>query len=196
MKKQWYPIHDFELGTCTIIAPRTGHMVVSNIDYRSTPMSVSLGLVLGTSNATLGNNELQRACIIESAAAPSSNAEFLEPNVASIKLLASLCLKLLPLSTAIMLMQLLFPLKRGTGVQIDEAVRHTATAFGRRSNQDCLLISLCRHVYLRRLGIFSKILLGSHVPTEKMHAWVQIGDHPVLECPDVLVHYQACVAYF
>lgn len=56
-------------------------------------------------------------------------------------------------------MQLLFPLKRGTGVQIDEAVRHTATAFGRRSNQDCLLISLCRHAYLRRLGIFSKILL-------------------------------------
>lgn len=195
MKKQWYPIHDFELGTCTIIAPRTGHMVVSNIDYRSKPMSVPLGFVLGTSNATLGSNELQRACIIDGAAAPSSNAEFLEPSVASIKRLASLCLKLLPLSIAIMLMQLLFPLKRGTGIQIDEAVRHTAAAFGRRSNQDCLLISICRHVYLRRLGILSKILLGAHVPTEKMHAWVQIGDHPVLECPDVLVHYQACVAY-
>lgn len=70
MKKQWYPIHDFEARrTCTIIAPQTGHMVVSNIDYRSTPMSVSLGLVLGTSNATLGNNELQRSCIIDSAAA-------------------------------------------------------------------------------------------------------------------------------
>lgn len=195
MKIQWYPIHDFELGTFTIISPRTGHMVVSNIDYRSTPMSTALNLVLGTSNATRGNSELQRANIIDSSATPSFDNKFLGSRVESVKRLASLCLKFLPLSTAIMLMQLLFPLKRDTGIQMDEAVRHTAVAFGRRSNQDCLFISLCRHVYLRRLGISSKILLGAQVPTEKMHAWVQIGNHPVLECPDVIVHYQACVAY-
>lgn len=193
MKKHWYPIHDPELGTCTMIAPRTGHMVVSTTDYRRTPMRAALRLALGTSPGTKGSSELQRASIIDSSA--DSGAVPAGPEAASIKRAATLCLRLLPLSAAIALMQLLFPRARAAGIGVEEAVRLSAVAFGRRSNQDCLPVSLCRHIYLRRLGITSKILLGAQVPTEKMHAWVQIGDHPVLECPDVMVHYQACVAY-
>ena len=193
MKKQWYPIHDSELGTCTMIAPRTGHMVVSTTDYRRTPMRAALRLALGTSTTTRGNSEFGRAQIIDSTAHTDGTAA--GPGAASIKRVATVCLQLLPLSAAITLMHLLFPLARGASIGMDEAVRRTAVAFGRRSKQDCLLVSLCRHTYLRRLGIASKILLGAQVPTEKMHAWVQIGEHPVLECPDVMVHYQACVAY-
>jgi hypothetical protein len=194
MKKQWYPIHDPELGTCTMIAPRTGHMVVSSTDYRYTPMRAVLRLALGTSAATKGNSELRRARIIDSNA--ECDATPARPDGAAIRRAAMLCLRLLPLSAAIGLMRLLFPQARRAGIGVDEAVRRTAAAFGRRSRQDCLLVSLCRHIYLRRLGIPSKILLGAQVPTEKMHAWVQIGEQPVLECPDVMVHYQACVAYF
>lgn len=193
MKQQWYPIHDPELGNCTLIGPRTGHMVVSTTDYRRTPMRPALRLLLGTSTAARDNSALRRASIIDSDAdigdAPA-------PGAASIRRVAALCLRLLPLSAAIALVRVVFPPAPGAPIGIDEAVRRTAAAFGRRSKQDCLLISLCRHVYLRRLGLASKILLGAQVPTEKMHAWVQIGDHPVLECPDVLVHYQSCVAYF
>lgn len=193
MKKHWYPIHDPELGTCTMIAPRTGHMVVSTTDYRRTPMRAALRLALGTSVGTKGTGELRRASIIDSTA--DTGGMPAGPEAASIKRAATLCLRLLPLSAAIALMQLLFPRARAAGIGVEEAVRLSAVAFGRRSNQDCLPVSLCRHIYLRRLGITSKILLGAQVPTEKMHAWVQIGDHPVLECPDVMVHYQACVAY-
>jgi len=193
MKKQWYPIHDPELGTCTMIAPRTGHLVVSTTDYRRTPMRAALRLLLGTSPATRGNSEFGRSRIIDSTAHDDGSAA--APDAASIKRTATLCLRLLPLSAAITLMRLAFRPGRAAAVGVDEAVRLTAVAFGRRSRQDCLLVSLCRHIYLRRLGIASKILLGAQVPTEKMHAWVQVGAHPVLECPDVLVHYQACVAY-
>jgi hypothetical protein len=193
MKKQWYPIYDPELGTCTMIAPRTGHMVVSTTDYRRTPMRAALRLALGTSATTRGHSEFRRAQIIDSNADTDGTAA--GPDAASIRRVATLCLRLLPLSVAIALMHLLFPPAPATGISVDEAVRRTAAAFGRRSRQDCLLVSLCRHTYLRRLGISSKILLGAQVPTEKMHAWVQIGEHPVLECPDVMVHYQACVAY-
>lgn len=193
MKQQWYPIHDPELGTCTIIGPRTGHMVVSTTDYRRAPMRPALRLLLGTSTAARTNSELRRASIIDSNADIDAAAA---PGAASIKRVAALCLRLLPLSAAIALARIAFPQALPAPIGIDEAVRQTAAAFGRRSKQDCLLISLCRHAYLRRLGIASKILLGAQVPTEKMHAWVQIGDHPVLECPDVLVHYQSCVVYF
>lgn len=193
MKKQWYPIHDPELGTCTIIAPRTGHLLVSTTDYRRVPMRAALRLVLGTSTSTRGNSEFGRARIIDSSAPADATAA--APDAATIRRIATLCLRLLPLSAAITLMHLAFPPGRAAAIGVDEAVRLTAVAFGRRSRQDCLPVSLCRHIYLRRLGISSKILLGAQVPTEKMHAWVQVGDHPVLECPDVLVHYQACVAY-
>jgi len=194
MRQQWYPIHDPELGTCTIIAPRTGHMMVSAHDYRHAPMRAALRVMLGTSNRTKGNSQFRRAHILDSTAGIDGAAA--GTDAAWIKRAATLSLRLLPLSAAITLMHIVFPRAGGARVSTDEAVRRTAAAFGTRSRQDCLLVSLCRHAYLRRLGIPSKILLGAQVPTEKMHAWVQVGDHPVLECPDVLVHYQACVAYF
>lgn len=195
MKQQWFPIHDNELGTCTIIAPRTGHMVVSKTDYRRNPMPIVLRIILGTYLSTRNNGKLQRKNILDFPV-NMTELECAEQEYLLIKQYATFCLRLFPLATAIALMQLLFPMKRSAKVQVNEAIRQTAVAFGRRSNQDCLVVSLCRHVYLRRLGIPSKILLGAHVPTEKMHAWVQIADQPILECPDVLVHYQSCVAYW
>lgn len=83
MKKQWYPIHDPELGTCTIIAPRTGHLVVSTTDYRRAPMRAALRLVLGTSTRTRGNSEFGRAQIIDSSAPGDATAA--APEAASIK---------------------------------------------------------------------------------------------------------------
>lgn len=68
-----------------------------------------------------------------------------------------------------------------------------STAFGRRSRDDCLHIAICRYALLRLHGINSSICIGVLVPTDEMHAWVEIDGHPILECSDVLVHYQACL---
>lgn len=68
-------------------------------------------------------------------------------------------------------------------------------AFGRRSKDNCLQIAICRYALLRLLGIKSTICIGVLVPTEEMHAWVEVSGHPILECSDVLVHYQTCLKY-
>lgn len=198
MRTQWHPIDDPELGTSTIIAPRSGHLLVSAAGDQAhvgQPLSQLLQLVLGTHASARGNSRLRRAAILDVAdTAVAAGAPALE--VRMIRRSAALCLRWLPLRCAVAMMRVLWRPGRPGKIALSAALESTAAAFGRRSRQDCLPVSLCRHVYLRRLGIASSIILGAQVPTEKMHAWVQVGEHPVLECPDVLVHYQSCVAYF
>lgn len=193
MKYQWFPIYDPELNSFTIIAPRTGHMVVSKTDYRRTPMPFVMRSILGTTISTRGNSTFERRDIVDSslgclAASP-------DPSALLIKNRVNFWLQHLPLSHAISLMRRMFPPARSSSICMLDAVNLSAVAFGLRSSQDCLPISICRHIFFRRIGIHSKIMLGAHIPTEKMHAWVQIGLNPILECPDVIVHYQTCVAY-
>ena len=193
MRTQWHHIHDPELDTCTIIAPRSGHLLVSHGANPEPAFRPPLRLLLGTDVWSHGNSELRRGDIIDVDHVGNS---VVDGQARLIKRSAALCLRMLPLRSAVAVMRLLFRQRQRGDVALPVVLARTAAAFGRRSKQDCLLVSLCRHAYLRRQGIASKILLGAQVPTEKMHAWVQVGDNPVLECPDVLVHYQSCVAYF
>ena len=68
-----------------------------------------------------------------------------------------------------------------------------AQLFGRRTKDLCLLKSIERRTYLRWLGIASQLRIGVFVPTEEMHAWIEIAQQPVLESPDFLVHYRVAI---
>lgn len=194
MRQQWHPVYDEELGNFTLIAPRTGHLIVTQNDYRKQTMGPWVSFLLGASQANMGNETFFRADILDihdPVDAPKGVGLAL-----FIKLVVNLSLRIFPLSMAIAIIDMLFPCSSTNEVDVEHAIKLTANAFGRRSRQDCLPVSLCRFAYLRHLKMRPKIMLGTHVPTEKMHAWIQVGDRPVLECPDVLVHYQTCVSYF
>lgn len=195
MKTQWYPIYDPELDSYTFIAPRTGHLISTQYDHRVFEMGIVPRLILGTSMKDLGDQKFGRAEILDH---PADSAEVQHHQLAVIitKAVAASVLRFLPLSSAIGTMSFVFRPNNKREVNINKALELTSAAFGHRSNQNCLFISLCRYAFLRRLNVHGTIMLGTHVPTQKMHAWVQIGEHPILECPDVLVHYQSCVAYY
>lgn len=194
MRAQWFPIYDEELATFTFIAPRTGYLIVTEVDVKSNPLPILTGYLLGAQKSNLHGGPFPRDVILDLSV---SELE-IKPGTHAILIrgFAYIALKLLPLSIAFSLVKLICTLFLSRyKATINEALILTSQAFGRRSKQDCLVVSLCRHILLSQLKVESKIVLGAHVPTRKMHAWVQIGDHPILECPDVLVHYQTCVIY-
>lgn len=105
-------------------------------------------------------------------------------------------LMLLPLGFVVRIVEIF------TSMHIDRKHKFTRTelelvssAFGRRSKDDCLQMAICRYALLRLLGVESTVCIGVLVPTEEMHAWVEVDGHPILECSDVLVHYQTCLKF-
>jgi hypothetical protein len=193
MKQRWYPVHDAELGTYTMIAPRTGHLFVSTGQGLPAPLALLLGLGRCSQDCTVA----QRNAIfdLESSGQQPCDPDYDAAFARRIRRIVKVALRLLNVSAAFALVHLLVRPGRRSAPPLDLALGELVAAFGRRSQQNCLFISLCRYAYLRRLNVSAAIVLGVHVPTQKMHAWVQIGGHPLLECPDVLGHYQSCVLY-
>ncbi len=71
----------------------------------------------------------------------------------------------------------------------------SAALFGRRSHDDCLPLSIARYWFLRSVGQRAFLHVGVFVPTDTLHAWVQLGAVPILESADELVHYQSCLVF-
>jgi hypothetical protein len=203
MKQRWYPVHDAELGTYTTIAPRTGHLFVSTEAGWPAPLALLLGFGRRSEDRSIAQRNT--ICDLDPCDAPLRDRDSYsqlqcapDHDVACarrIRRIAMLALRLLNVSAAVGLVHLLVRPGRRPAPPLHVAVGELAAAFGRRSKQDCLFISLCRYAYLRRLNMAAAVVLGVHVPTQKMHAWVQLDGHPLLECPDVLGHYQSCVLY-
>jgi len=193
MKQRWYPVHDAELGTYTMIAPRTGHLFVSTGQGLPAPLALLLGLGRRTRDCTIA----QRDTIFDLDLPGQQPSDPGHDAVCArrIRGIVKVALRLLNVSTAFALVHLLVRPGRRPAPSLDVALGELVAAFGRRSQQNCLFISFCRYAFLRRLNVSAAIVLGVHVPTQKMHAWVQIDGHPLLECPDVLGHYQSCVLY-
>lgn len=88
--------------------------------------------------------------------------------------------------------------KRDCWPRIDdplEACAYAAALFGTRSGGNCLPMSISRFWFLRSIGQDARVHIGVFVPTDTMHAWVQIAGRAVLESADELVHYQSSVVY-
>ncbi|HEX3464737.1 MAG TPA: lasso peptide biosynthesis B2 protein [Candidatus Elarobacter sp.] len=64
-------------------------------------------------------------------------------------------------------------------------------------NPECLARALFRYSWLRRRGIRGHLVLGAHIPTDRMHSWVEInGGDAVGEEPDDMLCYQGLVRFF
>lgn len=76
-----------------------------------------------------------------------------------------------------------------------EALPRIAALTANQARGQCLFTALERHTWLRWYGIPSVLCIGVFVPTEEMHAWVEVAGKPLLESPDVLVHYRTALRF-
>ena len=60
---------------------------------------------------------------------------------------------------------------------------------------ECLPRALFRYKWLRMRGLHPDFVLGVHVPTDRMHAWVAIDGCALGEEPDQLLCYQGLVSF-
>lgn len=105
-------------------------------------------------------------------------------------------LKIFPLGVAVRVLGIVYrPGPRRDIAPADLCLKLLAASFGRRSSDDCLEMALCRYALMRRHGHRCVVSIGLLVPSDEMHAWIEYRGHPLLECEDVLVHYQACLQF-
>lgn len=105
-------------------------------------------------------------------------------------------LKMFPLAVAFRMLNLIFPPAANSDIDPGApCLKRLSASFGRRSQDDCLEMALCRYALMRLDGHRCVINIGLLAPSDEMHAWIEYRGHPVLECEDVLVHYQACLQF-
>lgn len=62
-------------------------------------------------------------------------------------------------------------------------------------NPECLPRSLYRYKWLRNHGLSPQLVLGLHVPTDRMHAWVELDGQVLGEEPEEMLCYQGAVRF-
>jgi hypothetical protein len=196
----WISLTDHELPFEFAIAPLTGHLV-------RRPRIQMQEQALGTHwlHRLMGWRPVRRMpsevwpdlnAIIDPAPLLASPAD--EQVAVDLSRLITRLLRYLPLLWVIRLADWL-PAPRGIKPPPQEitdltvSVAKVAQLFGHRTRELCLLKAIERRTYLRWLGISSQIRIGLFVPTEEMHAWVEIDQKPILESPDFLVHYRVAI---
>jgi hypothetical protein len=70
------------------------------------------------------------------------------------------------------------------------------SAWSYSSELECLPRALFRYQWLRARGLYPKLYVGVHVPTDLMHSWVSLDGHVLAEEPDQMLCYQAAVCFF
>lgn len=118
------------------------------------------------------------------------------PAAGRIRICVRWLLKMFPLAVAFRLLNLIFR-PAGSRDMAPGAIclKRLAASFGRRSQDDCLEMALCRYALMRLDGHRCVVNIGLLAPSDEMHAWIEYRAHPILECEDVLVHYQACLQF-
>ena len=79
---------------------------------------------------------------------------------------------------------------------IDDLIDEVLSAWTFSRQPECLPRALFRFEWLRSRGARAELVLGVHVPTDRMHAWVQIDGRVIGEEIDEMLCYQAAVRYF
>lgn len=188
----WRPLSDPFFDHPFIVMPLTGSLISIGCELESflaRRAARVAGLRGGTRrpDAFFARKAVRDTARVADAASPAS---------ARIRQLVRVLLACFPLGVAVRLLGVACPLRRTGGGPVSEAtLALLAASFGRRSRDDCLEMALCRYALMRREGHRCAIVIGLLVPSDKMHAWIEHDGHPLLECEDVLVHYQACLAF-
>jgi hypothetical protein len=190
----WRALHEPGLPELFMVAPRTGHLLSVAADPADVAPGATLAWLGLTAATRRGAPAFARGAPLDAAGGPLAAGDP-RRRIGAIRRDVLWCLTLLPLSMAIGALEWKFGNPPVAGAAPQAAIAMAARAFGRRSQNDCLPVSLMRYALLRNLGVAADIHLGVLVPTEEMHAWVQIGAQPVLESEDVLMHYQSCVRF-
>lgn len=61
---------------------------------------------------------------------------------------------------------------------------------------ECLPRALFRYGWLRSRGVPCELVVGAHVPTDRMHAWIELDGSVIGEEPDEMLCFQGAVRYF
>jgi hypothetical protein len=79
---------------------------------------------------------------------------------------------------------------------IEIALAELATSWRFSRGAECLPRALFRYKWLRARSLHPILFLGTHVPTDQMHAWVTLNGRVIGEEPDEMLCYQAAVRFF
>lgn len=77
-----------------------------------------------------------------------------------------------------------------------EVMRELLSSWKFSRNPECLPRSLFRYAWLRRRGAFPQLVIGVHLPTDRMHAWVEVDGCVLGEEIDEMLCYQGAVRFF
>ena len=196
MRLRWLNLLDNDLPFEFAVVPLTGHLV-----RRSLAQADQLALGGNRLHRLMGWQPVLRMLDeerveLDAIVDPEPVACHDNEHAAAARLgrVVILLLKWLPLLWVIKLADLLPPpqrLKKNGDMLL--AVGKMAQLFGRRTQGLCLLKAIERRTYLRWLGIESQMRIGIFIPTEEMHAWIEINHQPLLESPDFLAHYRVAL---
>lgn len=60
----------------------------------------------------------------------------------------------------------------------------------------CLEQALSRFALLLSFNRSPSLNIGLHVPTDSMHAWIEMDGNVLFECEDSMIHYQTAVRFY
>lgn len=191
----WRPLFDPYFDRPFIVLPLTGNLISVQGDLdRFTARRVArlAGLRTDTRrpDACFSRRAILDTPLDDDAGTPA-------PAAGRIRSRVRWLLRMFPLAVALRVLDRLFAPAPSCNAEPGAiCIKRLAASFGRRSRDDCLEMALCRYALMRLDGHHCVINIGLLVPSDEMHAWIEYRGHPILECEDVLVHYQACLQFF
>lgn len=194
IKHRWCKNFDRWSKRTFIVVPLTGHLLVR--DGRLSDEEVlSASSLLGMTKASLDPEGFTFPLdAIDVEQAPDDLPDYTQMGH-QISRVVSMANRILPLRLSVILIELMYGKRMRPKLRLEDSIGLVSAMFGRRSKQDCLEMSLKRYALLRYIGHKPNINVGVFIPTEEMHAWVSIDNLPILECPDVLMHYTQALIY-
>lgn len=78
----------------------------------------------------------------------------------------------------------------------EDVLTELLASWHHKRNAECLPRALFRYAFLRRRGIAPTLSIGLHLPTDRMHAWIEVAGNVIGEEPDEMICYQGGVRYF
>jgi hypothetical protein len=78
----------------------------------------------------------------------------------------------------------------------EELIAEALGAWTFARDPECLPRALFRYHWLRSHGGAPSVVLGVHIPTDRMHAWIELQGNVIGEEPDEMLCYQSAVRFF
>ena len=80
--------------------------------------------------------------------------------------------------------------------EIDHIISEVLSAWRFCRLPECLPRALFRYTCLRQHDVRPHIVIGVHLPTDRMHAWVELDGQVLGEEPDEMLCYRGAVRYY